>query len=262
MTLCTATGLELIEGPPPGNYRIARSSYGALAPRQREAEADGSLDTSGWSRFDTVGRTLYTTDDRLTSFMELLAPYRIEINGARRALQKDADAMGIPLEQYWDMVVDDWDQAGTMRARWLPRAWRDGRALYRVDYPTGRWVDIMSTHTLAALSRHLEDELADLDITGGLTVANVTADNRAVTTLIARWLRETATLFDGTQPLGIRFTSKHGHPTGGTGTCWAYWMRATDAGLTEPVTVTDEAPIDEDDPDLNIAQQLCKIKTR
>jgi hypothetical protein len=262
MPLCTATGLELTEGPLPGNYRIARSSYGALAPRQREAEADGSLDMSGWSRFDTVGRTLYTTDDRLTSFMELLAPCRTEINGARRALQKDADAMGIPLEQYWDMVVDDWDQAGTMRARWLPRAWRDGRALYRVDYPTGWWVDIMSTHTLAALSRHLEDELADLDITGGLTVAHVTADNRAVTTLIASWLRDTATLFDGTQPLGIRFTSKHGHPTGGTGTCWAYWMRATDAGLIEPVTVTDEAPIDEDDPDLNLAQELCKIKTR
>jgi hypothetical protein len=262
MTLCTATGLELIEGLPPGNYRIARSSYGALAPRQREAETDGSLDTSGWSRFDTVGRTLYTTDDRLTSFMELLAPYRTEINGARRALQKDADAMGIPLEQYWEMVVDDWDQAGTMRARWLPRAWRDGRALYRVIYPTGWWVDIMSTHTLAALSRHLENEIADLNITGGLTVAHVTADDRVVTTLIARWLRETATLFDGTQPLGIRFTFKHGHPTGGTGTCWAYWMRATDAGLDEPVTVTDEAPIDEDDTDLNLAQKLCKIKTR
>jgi hypothetical protein len=107
MTLCTATGLELVEGPGPGNYRIARSSYGPLAPKGREAEVDGALDTFGWSRFDTVGHTLYTTDDRLTSFMELLAPYRTEINGARRALQKDADAMGIPLEEYWAMVVDE-----------------------------------------------------------------------------------------------------------------------------------------------------------
>lgn len=262
MTLCTATGLELIEGPGPGNYRIARSSYGPLSPREREAEADGSLDTSGWSRFDTVGHTLYTTDDRLTSFMELLAPYRTEINGARRALQKDADAMGIPLEEYWAMVVDDWDQAGTMRARWLPRAWRDGRTVYRVDYPAGWWVDVISTSTLTALSHYLEDELAELGITGGLTVAHVTADDRAVTTLIARWLRDTATLYDGTQPIGIRFTSKHGHPTGGTGTCWAYWMRATDAGLNEPVAVTDETPIDEDDADLKIAQEFCKIQAR
>jgi hypothetical protein len=262
MALCTATGLELVEGPKPGNYRIARSSYGPIAPKEREVEADGTLDTAAWSRFDTVGHTLYTTDDRLTSFMELLAPYRTEINGARRSLQKDADAMGIPLDEYWAMVVEDWDQAGTMRARWLPRAWRDGRTMYRVDYPQGWWVDIMSTSTLTALSQHLEEELAELGITGGLTVAHVTADDRAVTTLLARWLRDTATLFDGTQPLGIRFVSKHGHPAGGTGTCWAYWMRATDAGLDEPITVIDEAPINEHDADLNTAQEFCKIQTR
>ena len=187
MSLCTLTGLELVNGPEPGNYRIARSSYGALAPKEREPEPDGSLDTAAWSRFDTDGHTLYSTDDRLTSFMELLAPYRTEINGARRALQKDAEAMGIPLEQYWAMVVDDWDQAGTMRARWLPKAWRDGRTIYRVDYPAGWWVDIMSTSTLTALSHHLEGDLAALGITGGLTVAHVTSDDRTATTLIARW---------------------------------------------------------------------------
>jgi len=262
MVLCSVTGLELVRGPEPGNYRIARSSYGPLAPKKREATGVGPLDTAAWSRFDTIGHTLYTTDDRLTSFMELLAPYRTEINGARRALQKDADAMGVPLDDYWAMVVNDWDQAGTMRARWLPRAWRDGRTIYRVDYPEGWWVDILSTSTLTALSRHLEDELAELGITGGLTVAHVTADDRAVTTLLARWLRDTATLFDGTQPLGIRFISKHGHPAGGTGTCWAYWMRATDAGLNEPVTVTDEASINEHDVDLMTAQEFCKIQTR
>ncbi|MFZ4892927.1 hypothetical protein ACL9RL_00595 [Plantibacter sp. Mn2098] len=223
---------------------------------------DGTLDTSGWSRFDTIGRTLYSTDDRLTSFLELLAPYRTEINGTRRALQKDADSMGIPLDRYWAMIVDDWDQAGTMRARWLPRAWRDGRTVYRVDYPDGWWVDIMSTHTLAALSHQLEDELAGLGIAGGLTIAHVTGDDRAVTTLLAAWLRETATLFDGTQPLGVRFTSKHGRPVGGTGTCWAYWMRATDGGLDEPVSVTEETTIEEHDRDLKIAQQLCKIRNR
>jgi hypothetical protein len=109
MTLCTRTGLELVKSPPPGSYRIARSSYGALAPKEREPEPGGSLDPAGWSRFDTVGRTLYSTSDRVTAFMELLAPYRTEINGERRALQRDADAMGISLDDYWAMVVDDWD---------------------------------------------------------------------------------------------------------------------------------------------------------
>ena len=262
MQVCARSGLELVDNPMLGNYRIARSSFGPLAPVLREPELDGSLDPAGWSRFDTVGRTLYSTDERLTSFMELLAPYRTEINGARRALQKDADAMGVPLDKYWAMVVADWDQAGTMRARWLPKAWRDGRVIYRLNYPFGWWVDITSTSTLAALSAHLDSELTDLGVTGGLTVAHVTSDDRAITTLIAGWLRDTATLFDGTQPLGVRFTSKHGHPTGGTGTCWAYWMRATDAGLDEPINITDEIAIAERDPDLKTAQEFCKIQTR
>jgi hypothetical protein len=262
MQICARSGLELVDDPLLGNYRIARTSFGPLAPVPRELDSDGSHDPAGWSRFDTVGRTLYSTDDRLTSFMELLAPYRTEINGTRRALQKDADAMGVPLDEYWAMVVADWDQAGTMRARWLPKAWRDGRVLYRLNYPSGWWVDITSTSTLAALSSHLESELADLSITGGLTVAHVTSDDRAITTLIARWLRDTVTLFDGTQPLGIRFTSKHGHPAGGTGTCWAYWMRATDAGLNEPINIIGEAAIAEGDADLKTAQAFCKIQTR
>ncbi len=262
MQICARSGLELVDDPLPGSYRIARTSFGPLAPVPRELDSDGSHDPAGWSRFDTVGRTLYSTDDRLTSFMELLAPYRTEINGSRRALQKDADAMGIPLDRYWSMVVADWDQAGTMRARWLPRVWRDGRALYRLTYPSGWWVDITSTRTLAALSAALDTELNDLGVSGGLTVAHVTSDDRAITTLIARWLRDTVTLFDGTQPLGIRFISKHGHPTNGTGTCWAYWMRATDAGLNEPISIIAEIGIAERDADLKTAQEFCKIQTR
>jgi hypothetical protein len=62
------------------------------------------------------------------------------------------------------MVVADWVQAGTMRARWLPWVWRDGRALYRLTYPPGWWVDITSTRTLAALSAALDTELNDLGV--------------------------------------------------------------------------------------------------
>jgi hypothetical protein len=254
--------LELVDSPAQGNFRIARSSFGPLAPVLREAEADGSLDTVGWSRFDTVGHTLYSTDDRLTSFMELLAPYRTEINGARRALQKDAEAMGIPLDEYWALVVADWEDVGTMRARWLPKVWREGRAIYRLNYPPGWWVDITSTTTLTALSAQLDSELANLGVIGGLTLAHVTDDDRAVTTLIAGHLRVAVTLFDGTQPLGVRFMSKHGHPAGGTGTCWAYWMRATDAGVDEPIDVIGEDPIDDNDEDLTAVQGFCRIQTR
>ncbi len=194
--------------------------------------------------------------------MELLAPYRTEINGARRALQADADAMGIPLDDFWLMIVNDWDQAGTMRARWLPKAWREGRAVYHIEYPDGWWVDLTSTHSMAALSTHLENELAQIGVIGGLTVAHLSGDDRRITTTIAEWLRNTVRLFDGTSPLGVRFASKHGHPAGGTGACWAYWMRATDAGLSEPVAVVGEASIDEGDTDLETAQRFCKVRTR
>jgi len=95
MQIFARSGLELVDDPMLGSYRIAPTSFGPPAPVPRELESDGAHDPAGWSRFDTVGRTLYSTDDRLTSFMELLAPYRTEINGARRALQKDADAMGV-----------------------------------------------------------------------------------------------------------------------------------------------------------------------
>ncbi|MBK5239070.1 MAG: hypothetical protein JJE28_08200 [Actinomycetales bacterium] len=115
---------------------------------------------------------------------------------------------------------------------------------------------------LATLSAHLESELTNLGVTGGLTIAHITSDNRAITTLIAGWLRDTLTLFDGTQPLGIRFTSKHGHPAGGTGTCWAYWIRATDVGLDEPINIIGETAIAERDADLKTAQAFCKIQTR
>jgi hypothetical protein len=40
-------------------------------------------------------------------------------------------AMSVPLDEYWAMVVADWDQTGTMRARWLSKTWRDDRVLYR-----------------------------------------------------------------------------------------------------------------------------------
>ncbi len=51
-------------------------------------------------------------------------------------------------------------------------------------------------------------------------------ENRAVTTLLAQHVRGQS-LFDGSLPLGIQFTSKTGY-----GTCWARWDRRADDGLT------------------------------
>lgn len=247
--ICERTGLALVAGPDHA-YRIARASFGPLAPKPRGA-AD---DAAEWSRFDTVGRTIYAAESRVTSFMELLAPYRTEVSRQRRALQTVADAMGIELEELWRQVVADWDESGRMKATWLPRAFREGRMVYELQFPAGWWVEITATETISALG--------DLMGESGLTLSHITGDDRGLTTAIATALREHIELDDGSLPLGIRFTSKHGRPTGESGRCWAYWLRSVDNGLAEPARVVSAQAIPVDDPDLLRAQRLCKIRSR
>lgn len=257
--ICSKTGLALTAGPVSA-LRIARESYGPFDPLPR----DTTSDVEDWSRYDTIGRTIYATADKLTAFMELLAPYRTDINGQRRALQPLADFMGVPLEDLWRDIVSEWDAAGTMKASWLPRIFREGRSIYTVQFPKGWWIDITASETISALA----------DLSRGawptahgmsnepLTLSHLTGDDRFLTTSIATVLREDVSLDDGTLPLGIEFISKHGKPHDGTGTCWAYWMRDVDNGLDETATATASSPIEEGDKDFLAAQVFCKIKSR
>lgn len=240
--------------------RVARESYGPLNPVVRTAEEG----VEAWSRYDTPGQTIYACEDPVTAYMELLAPYRTDVNRERRALQPIADAMRMDLDALWDQIVAEWDEAGTMKASWLPRAFRDGRKLYTLRFPDGWWIDITATDTIAALA---DLHARPWPTTEGpsdtpLTLAHLTGDDRTLTTAIAGVLRERVTLDDGSLPMGIRFLSKHGHPRGGSGVCWAYWMRYADNGLPEPVEVSVRSVIGEDDPDLRAAQSYCKIKSR
>lgn len=75
-------------------------------------------------------------------------------------------------------------------------------------------------------------------------------------------VREHVELDDGTLPLGVQFISKHGKPAGGSGLCWAYWMREVDSGLAEPTTITASESIREADPALKAVLAHCKIKSR
>lgn len=259
--ICTKTGLVLTAGPV-RSYRIARESYGPLAPKERDAAEDPAT----WGRFDTPGHTLYASAERTTAFMELLAQYRTDVHGQRRALQPLADSLAIPLDELWESIVEEWDQSNTMKASWLPRAFREGRTISQLELPPGWWIDITATETMAVLPDLLVAASPDEKLLPGipeqLTTAVLTSEDREVTTLIASALRATVQLDDGTLPLGIEYVSKHGHPQGATGKCWAYWMRELDAGLSEPTTVIASSSIAEDDSDYNAALRLCKIKSR
>jgi hypothetical protein len=229
--ICQKTGLALTAGPATA-LRIAKQSYGPLNPLPREVGSDHGE----WGRNDTIGRTLYACADPVTAYMELLSPYRTKIDEERRALQPLADFLEIPLENLWEQVVSEWDEAGTMKADWLPRVFREGRELYTLRFPTGWWIDFTATETLAAIQTIFSDSwpVEDGRLTEPLTLAHLTGDDRVLTTSIAAAVRDSVELDDGTLPLGIQYISKHGRPSGGDGWCWAYWMRDVDAGLKSP----------------------------
>ena len=265
--ICSKTGLALTSGPVL-SYRIARESYGPLAPRLREPHTDLTIqprdNVGSWSRYDTVGRTIYTSQEQVVAFLEMLAPYRTTVSAERRAMQPIADAMEVPLDDLWRVMVSEWGEAGNMHARWIPSNFREGRELYALEFPQGWWIDITATETIAALhdlfggswptSTGRSDEL--------LTLSQLTGEDRVLTTAIASKLREGIELDDGTLPLGVEFISKHGRPSGATGRCWAYWMRDVDNGLDEPTTVKTSASIELDDPAFKAALSLCKIQSR
>lgn len=71
-----------------------------------------------------------------------------------------------------------------------------------------------------------------------ITLGAFTGNNRQATTTIADWIRGQV-LDNGSYADGIKFHSKYG-----TGTCWAYWLRRLDLGLTDDlVSVISEQEI-------------------
>ncbi|PWB97547.1 hypothetical protein [Homoserinimonas hongtaonis] len=251
--ICKKTGLVLTAGPVSA-FRIARESLGPFDPPVREGD-----DVGAWSRYDTLGRTIYASSDKLTAYMEVLAYYRTVAMEQKRALQPAADAMGVPLCDYWKQIVEEWDALGTMKASWLPTAFREGRELYTISFPEGWWVDITKMETIAALNK-LAEEIDGLP--EELTLGHLTGNDREITTAIATLLRTKIELDDGTVPLGIEFGTKHGQPAGGGGTCWAYWMRQLDVGFDEPAVCTNSESIELDDSAYKSALAYCKIKSR
>lgn len=254
----SATGLRLVASPSVPVYRVAKSSYGPMNPPVR----DGSK-RRAWSRWDTPGRTVYASESAETAFIEALAWANEEAVSHDRAIRKTAELFGIPTTEARAMVEADWLKAGNMQPGWLPAIWRDGRRMYQLTFPDGWWVDVTSSDTLSAISTALEEQLVKAGVSGTLTMSEMTSNDRKLTTRIATWLREEITLDDGSQPLGVQFTSKYGRSGEAEGTSWAYWMRAIDAGLSaEPVVVDSGVPIELADSAFKRALQFHHIESR
>jgi hypothetical protein len=256
--LCTRTGLAYTEGPVEG-WRIAKTSYGPLNPVQRTDPTD----RASWYRFDTLGSTVYLAQTRRTAFAETLAMARY-VSEYRTAAVYAAELFGTTVAEAEAMIRADWERIGKMAPGWIPAVWRDSRLMYRirVENPQ-RWIDLTAAETIAVLNAELGPVLAKATTPpiAQVTLSTLTSEDRTATTLIADWLRGLI-LDDGAYPAGVRFTSKYG-AGGGSGTCWAYWLRRRDTGLDpDPVDILDSAEIHHEDPDLEAVLKLYRLNTR
>jgi len=246
--VCGLTRLRLVAPPPEWLYRVGRSKWGPMNPPQRDHGP-----AKAWSRWDTPGgRTLYAAATAEAAFGEVVAYLKESLPTA-------------PLSNFFDDVTPDetgLSLAGAVRAE-MPNTpmhtavnagWRDKRRLYRLTPPpTGWFVEICHADSVAALNA-----AANPPHPGRLTLSDLTGEDRALTTKIARWVRMRV-LDDGSQPLGIRYVSKHGSNLD----VYALWLRQVDDDKDlsrEPTKLKSEQLIKIDHPDLRAAAHRNGLK--
>lgn len=248
--VCHRTGMNLAQSPSELVYRVGQTSYGAVSAPVRSVTALAS----NLSRYDTAGRTLYAAGSPEVAFIEVLAQFSRELGSGDDPLRKDAEAIGLTLEEFLEQVAAEWAERHFMNMGCVPKSWRERRALYSLELPAdGWWIDVEGPDTIAALAREVGDLLAELGIKK-FTTAVLRGEDREATTLISTWCRD-LTLDDGSEALGLRFGSKWGG-----GDNWAYWMRRTDLGLDgEAVRPADEIPVELSTPGLADAARRLRV---
>lgn len=92
---CARTGLWLVDDFTTG-LRVATRTRGPLDPPVRLSGED----PGEWNRFDTPGSTIYLADSEEIAFAEMLSTYALKL-GQKHPLQKDADFLGMGLEEFY-----------------------------------------------------------------------------------------------------------------------------------------------------------------
>lgn len=248
---CPTTGLWLLPARRQTSFRIQDSNFDALSAPPRENGTDRLL----WNRYDTVGTTLYLAETAECAFAECLAPFKRAI-GTADPLQKDADALGMSLEDFYEEVASQWQEKSFMNSGTLPRKWRTERQLHIVELPfPGWWIDVEHPETMATIEAALPGALRDHGV-AHVDTSLLRSNRREVTTAIADHLRDLV-LFDGSYALGIRFGSRHGGYLN-----WAVWLRNHDSKIMggDGLVHLQESPIHFNDPDLEAASRRFKLK--
>lgn len=250
--VCPQTGLKLV----PASWQVAYRIQGSAHPAISAASRDGAGGRKPWNRYDTPGTTVYLADNAVCAYQETIAQFKRKL-GSVDPLQKDANALGMTLDEFYAEVAHQWEERQFMYTGTLPRQWREKRLLHVVSLAQhGWWVDIEDTESLSSLEKAIPDIISSLGI-HSLDRSEVLSLNRALTTRLAEHVRG-LTLFDGSKALGIVFGSRHGG-----GTNFASWLRAHDDGRTgdpEGMEVLTSSEISFRDTSLEVAARLFDIR--
>ncbi|MFH5880236.1 RES domain-containing protein [Arthrobacter sp. NA-172] len=196
-------------------YRVsvAKPGRGPLNPMERPS--DPVVDRRDWNRFDSPGLTIYGADQRAAAFTESLA-YKAPSAKDYAALAEEARFLGIGLGE----LLTDLRATG-MPVDGMDPDWRLDREIYCLEFPDRPWVDLTHPDTVVTI------KASGIAAAERMSVADLTGDDRALTTAVAQWIRAQR-LDDGAQPAGLRYPSKFGFSDGDY--CWAGFLAEPDDG--------------------------------
>lgn len=206
--VCSASGLNIIASASQRIYRVAQTSYGALNPPVRP---EGS-DPSGWSRWDTPGRTVYGGSTPVGAFVEVLE-YILPDPPATPLSELFDDVEQGEAATLAEQIARELPGHGAMPYRSIPRGWRTARSLYEMLLPEVGWfVDVTGAESISVIDRELRPLLVQCGVEQ-LTLSELMATSdemKPLTTGIATWVRREVVLHDGSIPHGIVYPSSGG----------------------------------------------------
>ncbi|MGI8417417.1 MAG: RES domain-containing protein [Nakamurella sp.] len=218
---------------------------------------DRSADREKWNRWDTSGgRTLYAADTALGAYAEVLAYIRENLpkTPLSELFPDDDPTEGDDQTTLTDQVRAEMP-APTLRDKITP-GWRAIRTHYELKISSSGWfVDVLTGPSIQTLNHVF---IPTGETVGTMTSANLTGEQRQLTTSVAEWVRNQV-LDDGSLPMGIKYQSKHGNDI----PAYAIWLRALDDGKSprsEHVQLVTETAVKKDDPDLREVASWYDLK--
>ena len=130
-------------------------------------------------------------------------------------------------------MTDEWNTSYSFGPGLIPRSWRNGRSLYKLQLPKSGWlVDVTHGQSISAIQRALGHVLAAHRITD-LTLSEIHGADRSLTTTIAGSIRPLV-LDDGSLPVGILYQSKWGLSRHVMRSGYAPWMMGRSSVASPP----------------------------